>query len=345
MAAKYRVAQWGTGNVGLRALRAVIDHSLYDLVAVKVYSAAKAGRDAGDLCAAPPTGVIATRDIEDVLAARPDCVLYMPARAEIDALTRLLEAGINVVTTRMEFNCRDTLDAETRAALEAACARGGASLYATGSTPGVWTEVIPFTLSAMQRRLDRLTVTDFAEMSSRNSPEMLFDLLRFGSDPADWDPNAPYGTAMSTPPSLTMVAAAMGLTLDEIVCSRDYAVAHHRVEIAAGTIEAGTIAAVAMEIAGVRHGEPVIRRRSVWYVAKDLEPAWELRESGLRYQLEGDTPLDLMLTFPVSPEEYPKVSPGFTAHPAVNAIPIVCAAAPGIRHTSELPPIVGWFGS
>jgi 2,4-diaminopentanoate dehydrogenase len=29
-----------------------------------------------------------------------------------------------------------------------------------------------------------------------------------------------------------------------------------------------------------------------------------------------------------------------TAHPVVNAVPYVCAAAPGIRHTDELPLIV-----
>ena len=63
-----------------------------------------------------------------------------------------------------------------------------------------------------------------------------------------------------------------------------------------------------------------------------------------RYQVEGDTPLDVSIKIPVSDEEYPKVSPGLTAHPVVNAIPYVCEAAPGIRHTYELPPIIAFFG-
>lgn len=342
---RYRVAQWGTGNVGMDALRSVIDHPLYDLVGVKVYAEGKVGRDAGELCGAPSTGVIATREIEDIIAARPDCVVYMPDRAEVDALCRLLEAGINIATSRMEFNGRAKMDSAVRVKIEAACERGQASIYASGSTPGVWTEVFPFALSTLQRRLDCLTLTDFADMSSRNSPEMLFDLIRFGADPASLDPSTPYGTAMSTPPSLYMTAQAMGLEVDEIVCGREYAVARNRVEIAAGTIEAGTIGAVRMEIAGLRKGTAVIRRRSIWYVTRDIEPAWDLRDTGVHYRVEGDTPIDVMMTFPVSEEDYPKISPGFTANPVVNAVPYVCEAAPGIRQTDELPYIIGYFGS
>ena len=33
-------------------------------------------------------------------------------------------------------------------------------------------------------------------------------------------------------------------------------------------------------------------------------------------------------------------SPGFTAHRAVNAVPVVVAAPPGIRTTPELPQVV-----
>jgi 4-hydroxy-tetrahydrodipicolinate reductase len=42
----------------------------------------------------------------------------------------------------------------------------------------------------------------------------------------------------------------------------------------------------------------------------------------------------------VEQERYPQVSPGFTAHPAVNAIPAVCDAKRGIRTTFDLPRVV-----
>jgi 4-hydroxy-tetrahydrodipicolinate reductase len=37
-------------------------------------------------------------------------------------------------------------------------------------------------------------------------------------------------------------------------------------------------------------------------------------------------------------------TPGYTASRAVNAVPYVCAAAPGIRTTVDLPQIIPTFG-
>jgi hypothetical protein len=59
-AKRYRVAQWGTGHSGMPALRALIEHPTFEFVGVRVYSEAKAGRDAGDLCGLGPTGILAT---------------------------------------------------------------------------------------------------------------------------------------------------------------------------------------------------------------------------------------------------------------------------------------------
>ena len=53
----YRVVQWGTGNVGRLALRAIIEHPELELAGLVVHSDDKAGRDAGELVGAQPTGL------------------------------------------------------------------------------------------------------------------------------------------------------------------------------------------------------------------------------------------------------------------------------------------------
>ena len=53
-----------------------------------------------------------------------------------------------------------------------------------------------------------------------------------------------------------------------------------------------------------------------------------------------ETPLEVDIRFAVPLDQMAAVSPGYTAHRAVNAIPFVCAAAPGIRSSVELPQIV-----
>jgi 4-hydroxy-tetrahydrodipicolinate reductase len=79
-------------------------------------------------------------------------------------------------------------------------------------------------------------------------------------------------------------------------------------------------------------------------VTTDLEPAWDLRETGWRVQVLGDTPLDVEIRFPVEPDRYSQVSPGFTAHPTVNAVSVVCEAEPGIRTIFDLPRVIPTFG-
>ena len=42
---------------------------------------------------------MATKDIDALLALKPDCVVYNPMFANVDELVRILGAGINVVAT------------------------------------------------------------------------------------------------------------------------------------------------------------------------------------------------------------------------------------------------------
>ena len=179
---RYRVAQWGTGHSGMASLRALIEHPNFDLVGVYVYSDEKAGRDAGELCGIGPTGIIATRNIEDIIAAKPDCVVYMPVTYDLDDICRLLESGVNISTLLEHFHDPESLDPQVRQRIEAACQRGGTSIYSSGTSPGFVTEPLPVVLTSLQRRLDCLTINEFADMSERNSPEMMSML--FGSEPA-----------------------------------------------------------------------------------------------------------------------------------------------------------------
>jgi hypothetical protein len=337
----YRVVQWATGNIGLRSLQAVIEHPDLDLVGLYVYSDAKVGKDAGELCGLPPVGVAATHDIDQILALQPDCVLYMGDRVDADAICRLLESGANVVSTRSEFHRPASLDPGIRMRLEEACTRGNSTLFSTGSSPGFITEALPIALLSMQRRLDRLVIEEFADMSSRNSPEMIFDLMGFGRDPSHFDPRGveAHGGA-SFAGSLGTVADALSLTLDEVVAKGQVAVARRTIDIAAGQIEAGTIAAQRLEVTGMHGGRPLLCFSANWYLTPDVEPAWDLRATGWHVLVEGDTPLDVDIHFPVPPEKWAATSPGLTAHRPVNAVPYVCQAEPGIRTSIELPQII-----
>jgi 4-hydroxy-tetrahydrodipicolinate reductase len=341
----YRVVQWATGNIGKRSLRAVIEHPRLRLVGLYVHSEAKAGCDAGELCGLGRIGVKATRSIDEIIALKADCVLYMQQGCNFDDLCRLLASGANVVTTRGEFNNPAGLDPAVRERVEEACRRGNSSIHGTGISPGFITEAVPLVLTSIQRRLDCLRICEFADVSSRDSPLMLFQLMGFGQSPkpqADED-RAQY-LAQAFGPSLKLVTAAMGLPLDSIEAKREVATACNDVHIAAGVIKSGTVAAQRTTISGIRKGKVLMSFSANWYCSTDINAAWDLRPTGWRLEVEGDTPLDIDIRCPVSAERWAAVSPNLTAHRPVNSIPYVCAAAPGIRTMVDLPQIIADLG-
>lgn len=335
---KLRVVQWATGNVGTKSLRAVIEHPRLELVGLHVHSEDKAGKDAGELCGTDPVGVRATTSVDEILRLGADCLMYMPQGCDMDTVCRILESGTNVVTTRHEFIRPDSMEPDDRRRVEEACAAGGASIHATGSSPGFISATVPTALFSMERSLELLRIDEFADMSSRNSPELIFELMRFGIDPADYDPRRFQHLAHAFGPSLALLADEIGLPIDSIEVGGDVSVATRDADIAAGTVKAGTVAGQRPTVTAMRGGEPFLQFRAHWYLVPDLDPAWELQDTGWRVRVQGDTPLEVTIRFPVEPERYPLVSPGFTAHPAVNAVAAVCAAPPGICTAFDLPP-------
>jgi 2,4-diaminopentanoate dehydrogenase len=339
-----RVVQWATGNIGARALRGVIEHPGLTLAGVYVTSPAKAGKDAGDLCGLPATGVAATTDIDGIVALGADCVLYMPAACDMDEVCRLLASGANIVTTRGEFHHPDSMDPAVRARVEAACAAGGTSIHSTGSSPGFISEALPLVLTSIQRRLDSLTISEFADLSRRDSPDLLFNVMGFGKSAAEFDARRFGYGAISFGPSLRLLADTLGMPLDSVESTGEVAVTRETARIAAGVLAAGTVAAQRMIVSGIRDGRPVLRFAAMWYCVTDLEPAWDVRDTGWHVRVDGDAPLDIDIRFAVTIEQMGDVSPGYTANRAVNAVPFVCAAPPGIRTTVDLPQIVARLG-
>ncbi|MFL6206631.1 MAG: dihydrodipicolinate reductase [Acidimicrobiales bacterium] len=342
---RLRVVQWATGNIGTRSLRGVIEHPDLELVGVHVYDPHKVGRDASELAGVAPTGVLATGSLDAVLALEPDCVLYMPRACDLDEVARLLGAGANVVTTRGEFHRPASMDAAHRAHIEAACTAGGASIHSTGSSPGFITEALPIVLTSIQRRLDRVLIEEFADLSQRPSPGLLFDVMGFGREPAAVGKGRLDHGRTSFGPSLHLLADALGAPLDELQASGEMAVARQQTVIAAGVIDAGMTAAQRTTVTGLRGGRPFLDFRATWYCTTDLDADWELGATGWRVTVDGDAPLRVELPFPFPIEEMAERSPGYTANRAVNAVPVVCASSPGIRTTVDLPQVIAQLGT
>ncbi len=96
---KIKVFQVATGNVGAEMVKRIRHHPDLELVGLHCYSQDKIGRDAGDIVGLGPIGVTATGTINEIIAAQPDCVTFHGVFPDLELYERVLEAGINVVTT------------------------------------------------------------------------------------------------------------------------------------------------------------------------------------------------------------------------------------------------------
>ena len=335
-----RIIQWATGNIGLRSMREVIRHPGMELVGALTYSPEKEGVDAGTLCGEAPVGVPMTTDRAQLHALKADCVLYMPRIIDIDDLVAFAEAGTNVVSICMEmYDGGAGLDAGDRARLQEACTRGGASVYGTGSSPGFITDQIPHALLSAQRRVDFYQIEEFGNMSQRDSPGMLFDQIGFGRP---MDPDAyPKPRLTSAPTAFAAIARGAGWDIDRWSTVTDFAAAMHDTQLLAGEIKAGTVGARRLVISGYSGDVERIRFAQIMYVTPDLDPDWNVADTGWRVTIDGDAGMEVTLKFKVDTiEDLADYTPALTANPPVNAIEFVCAASPGILRTEDLRPLV-----
>jgi len=342
----YRVAQWSAGRIGRSAMRATLDHPRLELVGLLVHSADKEGRDAGVLCGRGPVGVVATRSVDDLIALEPDCVLYMREGYDVHEMTRLLAAGIDLITTRSEFFHPPQMDPALREPLEAACREGGTSLFATGSSPGFSTAVLPSAMLYMTRRLDCLTIDEYADIPASVTPDMITEVMGFGRPaPEEFSQRTLDHVSSGFAQSLGIVAAGMGVEVDSFETRGEFALARSDVEIPGNVVlEAGMVAAQRITTAAVKDDSPLLQFRANWYCTHDIDRDWDLGANGWRLQVEGDTTMDVRISFPRASgedtEAFADRMSGHTAHPAVNAVAYVCDAAPGILTNLDLPVIV-----
>lgn len=215
-----RVVQWTTGNVGQRSVRAVVNRTDLELVGCYAWSPDKVGRDVGELCGIDPVDVAATDDIDALLSLRPDCVVYNPMWQDPDELVRILEAGVNVVSTAAFVNGRSL--GPDRDRIVQACLRGGSSMFGSGISPG-FVEQIGIATAGICDRVDKVTINEGSDTTLYDSPATELP-CGFGR-PMD-DPELPGMAAIGTAvfgEAVAMVADALGVELDEIVCEAEYA--------------------------------------------------------------------------------------------------------------------------
>ncbi|MBW1884194.1 MAG: dihydrodipicolinate reductase [Deltaproteobacteria bacterium] len=343
--ADYRVVQWSTGGVGKIAVRVLAERPDLELAGVWVHSPEKLGRDAGEIAGGSAICVEVSSDREALLALRPDCICYTASgesrpRECVEDMAMMLSAGINVVTTSIPGlvhpSAFDPVQVER---LESACQAGGASLYASGIEPGFAGDELVLTLATLSHRIEVVRTQEIFSYAQYPVAFTLFEVFGFGKPPDQrCIMEMPGIQASSWGPPVRMVADHLGAGLDQIRESYEKRVTDRRIEIAAGVVEAGTVAAVRFETIGVVDGRDAIVIEHVNRIAEDVAPDWPTaaRDGTYRIVVDGDPSFTCELTLGTS-ETFTEQGMIATTMRVVNAIPYVCGAPPGLMSSTDLP--------
>lgn len=339
----FRVVQWTTGNVGKSSVQALAANPTYELVGCYAWSPEKAGRDVGELCGIEPLGITATNDVDALLALKPDVVVYNPMWIDVDELVRILSAGVNVVSTA-SFITGHNLGAG-RDRIEEACKQGGSTMFGSGVSPG-FAELLAIVAASGCSRVDKVTIAEASDTTFYDSPATEIP-VGFGTpiDDPGLAPMAAQGTAVFAE-AVRLVADALGVELDEVVCEAEYAKTTEDVDLGSWTIRAGCVAGVFASWQGRIGGKTVIDLNVRWRKGQTLEPDWKIEGDPWTITIDGMPTVTMHVGFLPPPDfmEKAKTMADFmglghtiTAMPAIHAIPAVVAAPPGIVTYTDLP--------
>ncbi|TZG28882.1 hypothetical protein [Sphingomonas montanisoli] len=333
-----KVVQWGTGTAGLRALRAILNNPALELVGLYVARAERAGRDAGSFVDMPDTGVITTNSLDELLAIEADCLVYMGsfARGGFDDILPFLKAGRNIVTpTLFELLTPQDAPAEILELVSSACEEGNSSFFSTGASPGFCTDFFPTSMLGIVDEIREIRVQEIADYSVYPVVEVAHS-WGFGAQPGDPIPLLQGDGVEKNWHSIPRdIARRIGVEIDEIRIVHDVAIAKRDVPAAFYTIPKGTVCGLRFEVQGLVNGKPLVILEHVNYCDYDSMPDHWPRPNagncGLAYRtvVKGRPNLEaeIVLDYAVA------------AVRAVNAIPAIVAAPPGVVAGSDVPPL------
>jgi 4-hydroxy-tetrahydrodipicolinate reductase len=343
-----RVFQVASGNVGTEMIKRIHAHPDLELVGLHCYSPDKVGRDAGDIAGMGPVGVTATGTVEEILAAEPDCVTFHGVWPDVDLYVRVLEAGIDVVTTadwitghhrNTNHRRNGTTEAEI---LQDACLRGGSTFYGTGMNPGL-AQILTVVHSCDVADIEHVTCTESVDVSCHHSAET-WENCGFGRPVGD--PEIPRLLELGTrvfEDGVRLMADCLDMELDEVTFEYQLGACTKDVDLGWYKLPAGSLGGCAFQYVGRAGGVPRVELHLEWQMTPHTDPHWDIQGCYITKIVGDPTIYSKHLILPKegtdfsSPDAFAAIGMTVTGMPALNSIRAVVNAAPGIVTSADLP--------
>lgn len=326
-----KVVVLGTGRMGEGIARLLLEKPGIALAGVYGRRPRPGITDAGDAVGlAGARGTPFDNDLAALLdRARPQVAIQATCSRLEDAMGEiriLVDAGLDVISIAEELAYPACRSPDAARELDALAGRRRVTVLGTGINPGFVLDLLVIALTGVCQRVDRITATRVNDLSPYG-PTVL-ESQGVGLSPDAFAAGVAAGAVVGHrgfPESMAMIAGALGWRLSRIEQRREPVVARVRRETPFVTVDPGRVAGCRHTAVGYVEDVPRIELVHPQQVCPEIEGV----ETGDEIAIAGEPDV----RFAGRPE-----IPGGTgtAALAVNMIPRVVAAAPGLVSMADL---------
>jgi len=327
-----KVLQCGLGAMGSLMARIALEKRGIELVGAVARRPELHGADLGKYLKAPAAR--GRRIYPDIAAAarKTKADLVMTATGsfvaeELPVIESAIAAGLDVVSIAEEMAYPAARAPRAAARIDRLARRKGVTVLGTGINPGFVLDLLIIALTGVCRRVESI----YAERVNDLSPYggMVMGTQGIGLTPTAFRAGLKTGKVVGHigfQQSVAMIADALGLELDEVREDRRPIVARKRRRGEHIVVDPGMVAGCRHTAVGLKRGRKIIELVHPQQIEPDAEGTSTLD----RIVIRGEPNIEMKVE--------PEMAGGIgTASLAVNMVPLVAAAAPGLVSMKDLP--------
>src|SRR5580765_5490996 len=321
-----RVMHYGLGPIGAAIVKQVAARPGFKIVGAIDIDPAKVGRDLGDVVGLPKRiGVKVWDDAARALkAAKADVVVLCTSssiKKVMPQIETILKSKTAIVSTTEELSYPGYTHIRLARQIHEWAKKAKVGVLGTGVNPGFAMDALPIALTAVCERVDRMTITRIQDARIRRLPFQ--PKIGAGLTTEQCQKKVDDGSVRHAgwTESIAMIADALGWTLDRITDEIQPKLASVTISSEFLAVDPGYVCGIIQDGVGYRKGKPVIKLHMEAYLGSP--------ETYDSVEIEGSPNLSM------------KVAGGIhgdvaTASIAVNSIPKVLQAAPGLHTMRDL---------
>jgi hypothetical protein len=321
-----RVMHFGLGPIGAAIVKQVASRAGFKIVGGIDIDPSKVGRDLGDVVGLPKRlGVKVSGDAAKALkSAKPDVVMLCTAssiKRVMPQIDTILKSRTAIVSTTEELSYPFHTNVRYAKQIDSWAKKAKVGVLGTGVNPGFAMDALPIALTGVCERVERVTVNRIQDARIRRLPFQ--QKIGAGLTTEQFQKKVDDGSVrhVGLTESIAMIADALGWSLSKITDEIQPKLATVTISSEFLAVDPGYVCGIIQDGIGYRKGEPVIKLHMEAYLGSP--------ETYDSVEIEG------------SPSMAMKIAGGIhgdvaTASIAVNSIPKVLQAAPGLHTMRDL---------